>query len=162
AGGGLVREVHRALLAGDEGRPGGTLSPPARRATELTGRAPTPPFVDGGRAVETPFANGCRRRYTRLLADIAAPSDVNRSPGLLTVAANAASAWRPRNRVLSHEDAPSYRAVSLIMGACHPFTMRISFDLDDTLICYQPGVPCEPSLPWHWRLLGGNEPLRRG
>jgi hypothetical protein len=40
--------------------------------------------------------------------------------------------------------------------------MRISFDLDDTLICYQPGVPCEPGLPWHWRWLGGDEPLRRG
>jgi hypothetical protein len=40
--------------------------------------------------------------------------------------------------------------------------MRISFDLDDTLICYQPGARCEPGLAWYWRLLGGNEPLRRG
>ena len=40
--------------------------------------------------------------------------------------------------------------------------MRISFDLDDTLICYRPGAPCEPALPWYWRWLGGNEPLRRG
>lgn len=40
--------------------------------------------------------------------------------------------------------------------------MRISFDLDDTLICYQAGVPSEPRLPWHWRMLGGDEPLRRG
>lgn len=40
--------------------------------------------------------------------------------------------------------------------------MRISFDLDDTLICYQPGAAHEPPLRWHWGLLGGNEPLRRG
>jgi hypothetical protein len=40
--------------------------------------------------------------------------------------------------------------------------MRISFDLDDTLICYQPHVPCErrriPFLLRHWF----DEPLRRG
>ena len=40
--------------------------------------------------------------------------------------------------------------------------MRISFDLDDTLICYQPGVPCEPGLRWFWRLLASDEPLRQG
>lgn len=40
--------------------------------------------------------------------------------------------------------------------------MRISFDLDDTLICYGDGLPREPRLPWHRRLLGGDEPLRRG
>lgn len=40
--------------------------------------------------------------------------------------------------------------------------MRISFDLDDTLICYDPGVPCESNRvpfflrPWF------EEPLRRG
>jgi hypothetical protein len=40
--------------------------------------------------------------------------------------------------------------------------MRVSFDLDDTLICYQKGVPCEPSKipfflkPWL------KEPLRQG
>jgi hypothetical protein len=40
--------------------------------------------------------------------------------------------------------------------------MRVSFDLDDTLICYQQGVPREPSRipfflkPWL------NEPLRQG
>jgi len=38
----------------------------------------------------------------------------------------------------------------------------ISFDLDDTLICYQPSVPCEPNrVPWllrHWF----GEPLRLG
>jgi hypothetical protein len=40
--------------------------------------------------------------------------------------------------------------------------MRISFDLDDTLICYGGGVPCEPNRvprllpPWF------NEPLRAG
>jgi hypothetical protein len=40
--------------------------------------------------------------------------------------------------------------------------MRISFDLDDTLICHQEGVPCEPALPWYLRLLAGDEPLRLG
>jgi FMN phosphatase YigB (HAD superfamily) len=40
--------------------------------------------------------------------------------------------------------------------------MRISFDLDDTLICYQTGVPQEPRLPWYLAALGGNEPLRLG
>ena len=39
--------------------------------------------------------------------------------------------------------------------------MRISFDLDDTLICYQEGVPCETALlPLLKFLL--NEPLRQG
>jgi FMN phosphatase YigB (HAD superfamily) len=39
--------------------------------------------------------------------------------------------------------------------------MRISFDLDDTLVCHQPGVPQEPRLPWYlgWLVI---EPLRRG
>jgi len=40
--------------------------------------------------------------------------------------------------------------------------MRISFDLDDTLICFQEGVPQEPRPPWYLRLLVANEPLRRG
>ena len=40
--------------------------------------------------------------------------------------------------------------------------MRISFDLDDTLICYQPGVPREPSLSWWWQLVAKDEPLRLG
>lgn len=40
--------------------------------------------------------------------------------------------------------------------------MRISFDLDDTLICYQPGVPCESGLSWLWRCVAGDEPLRHG
>jgi len=40
--------------------------------------------------------------------------------------------------------------------------MRISFDLDDTLVCYQPGVPQEPRLPWYLRWLVADEPLRRG
>lgn len=40
--------------------------------------------------------------------------------------------------------------------------MRISFDLDDTLICYQPGVPREPSLSWLWRIVVADEPLRLG
>jgi hypothetical protein len=40
--------------------------------------------------------------------------------------------------------------------------VRISFDLDDTLICYQPGVPCEPGrVPWLFRSWF-NEPLRHG
>ena len=40
--------------------------------------------------------------------------------------------------------------------------MRISFDLDDTLICYQPGVPHEPGgVPWLFRWWV-NEPLRLG
>ena len=40
--------------------------------------------------------------------------------------------------------------------------MRISFDLDDMLICYQPHVPREPPLSWAWRLLVHDEPLRLG
>jgi hypothetical protein len=40
--------------------------------------------------------------------------------------------------------------------------LRISFDLDDTLICYGDGVPCEPRLPWLLRLFVHDEPLRRG
>lgn len=40
--------------------------------------------------------------------------------------------------------------------------MRISFDLDDTLICYGPNFSLEPRLPWYMRLIAGNEPLRRG
>ena len=40
--------------------------------------------------------------------------------------------------------------------------MRISFDLDDTLICYQPGVPHEPDrVPW-WLRPWIREPLRLG
>jgi hypothetical protein len=40
--------------------------------------------------------------------------------------------------------------------------MRISFDLDDTLICYQPGVPREAPLSWWRRLFVNDEPLRLG
>jgi hypothetical protein len=40
--------------------------------------------------------------------------------------------------------------------------MRISFDLDDTLICYHPHVPCEPRLRLPWRWLVHDEPLRAG
>ena len=40
--------------------------------------------------------------------------------------------------------------------------MRISFDLDDTLICYGDGAPCEPRLPWLLRLFVRGEPLRLG
>jgi hypothetical protein len=40
--------------------------------------------------------------------------------------------------------------------------MRISFDLDDTLICSQPDVPREPALPWWLRWLTSGEPLRHG
>ena len=40
--------------------------------------------------------------------------------------------------------------------------MRISFDLDDTLICYDPNVPREPlQLPF-WRRYRTVEPLRLG
>src|SRR5262249_12028496 len=38
--------------------------------------------------------------------------------------------------------------------------MRISFDLDDTLICYGTGTPCEPAPPWYWRPFVSGEPLR--
>jgi len=40
--------------------------------------------------------------------------------------------------------------------------MRISFDLDDTLICYREGVPREPRLSWLRRLFVGDVPLRLG
>src|SRR5262245_25677067 len=40
--------------------------------------------------------------------------------------------------------------------------MRISFDLDDTLICYGAGIPCEPRPPWYKRVLTTGEPLRYG
>lgn len=40
--------------------------------------------------------------------------------------------------------------------------MRISFDLDDTLICYGAGVPAEPVPSWFRRILAPSEPLRRG
>lgn len=40
--------------------------------------------------------------------------------------------------------------------------MRISFDLDDTLICYQAGVPQENRPGFWWRLLAPGEPLRLG
>jgi hypothetical protein len=40
--------------------------------------------------------------------------------------------------------------------------VRISFDLDDTLICYGTGTPCEPRPPWYRRALTTGEPLRSG
>lgn len=40
--------------------------------------------------------------------------------------------------------------------------MRISFDLDDTLICYADVVPAEPRRPWYRRLLVPDEPMRLG
>jgi phosphoserine phosphatase len=40
--------------------------------------------------------------------------------------------------------------------------MRISFDLDDTLICLREGAAHEPRLPWPWRMLVRDEPLRLG
>lgn len=40
--------------------------------------------------------------------------------------------------------------------------MRISFDLDDTLICHRRGSLHEPRPPWYRRLLAPEEPLRRG
>jgi hypothetical protein len=40
--------------------------------------------------------------------------------------------------------------------------MRISFDLDDTLICYRDGVVQEPPLRWPRSWLVRDEPLRAG
>lgn len=40
--------------------------------------------------------------------------------------------------------------------------MRISFDLDDTLICYQTDVPQEQIPPWYRRWAATEEPLRLG
>jgi hypothetical protein len=40
--------------------------------------------------------------------------------------------------------------------------MRISFDLDDTLICYQPGARHEPGRPPWWLRPWAREPLRLG
>lgn len=40
--------------------------------------------------------------------------------------------------------------------------MRLSFDLDDTLICYQSGVPCEPNRVLFFLRPWVNEPLRLG
>jgi hypothetical protein len=40
--------------------------------------------------------------------------------------------------------------------------MRISFDLDDTLICYDPAVPCEPKCGPFWLRPWCTEPLRLG
>jgi hypothetical protein len=40
--------------------------------------------------------------------------------------------------------------------------VRISFDLDDTLICYGDGVASEPRLPWYRRLFVDDEPIRLG
>lgn len=41
--------------------------------------------------------------------------------------------------------------------------MRISFDLDDTLICYEPEIPREKCrVPFWARLVGAPEPLREG
>jgi hypothetical protein len=40
--------------------------------------------------------------------------------------------------------------------------MRISSDLDDTLVCYRADVPQEPRLSWFLRLLVDDEPLRLG
>lgn len=40
--------------------------------------------------------------------------------------------------------------------------MRISFDLDDTLICYGEGSACEARLPLLVRMFVRDEPLRKG
>lgn len=40
--------------------------------------------------------------------------------------------------------------------------MRISFDLDDTLICYAGNVPAEPRPAWFRTLLAPREPMRLG
>jgi hypothetical protein len=39
--------------------------------------------------------------------------------------------------------------------------MRVSFDVDDTLVCYAPPAPTEQHLPW-WLRPWFTEPLRRG
>lgn len=39
--------------------------------------------------------------------------------------------------------------------------MRISFDVDDTLVLYEPGAPIERLVPWWWRWCF-KEPLRFG
>jgi hypothetical protein len=39
--------------------------------------------------------------------------------------------------------------------------MRISFDVDDTLVLYEPGLPSELVVPWWWRWRF-REPLRFG
>jgi hypothetical protein len=39
--------------------------------------------------------------------------------------------------------------------------MRISFDVDDTLVCYDPAVPAEQVVPW-WCRPWFTEPLRHG
>ncbi len=39
--------------------------------------------------------------------------------------------------------------------------MRLSFDLNDTLVVYDPSVPTEQVVPWRWRWRY-REPLRRG
>jgi len=38
--------------------------------------------------------------------------------------------------------------------------MRISFDMDDTLVC-EPAIPCEQFVPWWWRW-AYHERMRRG
>lgn len=40
--------------------------------------------------------------------------------------------------------------------------MRISFDLDNTLICYQDGALYEPRPVWFRRIMTNREPLRKG
>jgi hypothetical protein len=39
--------------------------------------------------------------------------------------------------------------------------VRVSFDVDDTLVCYDPAVPAEQVVPW-WCRPWYTEPLRRG
>jgi hypothetical protein len=46
-------------------------------------------------------------------------------------------------------------------GVASEVAIRISFDLDDMLICSGSRVPREPRLPWYLSLFGG-ESLRRG
>lgn len=40
--------------------------------------------------------------------------------------------------------------------------MRISFDLDDTLICYRSATAYEPRPAWYRRMFASEEPLRLG
>jgi hypothetical protein len=68
--------------------------------------------------------------------------------------------WPNGDYCLYYDASPVRFITSYIAGATRD--VRISFDLDDTLICYGDGVECEPRLPWILRLFIRDEPLRRG
>lgn len=58
--------------------------------------------------------------------------------------------------------AEPYRDVNQIDLSELEKSVRISFDLDDTLICPGDGTPREPRPSWHRRLFAPREPLRLG